>query len=204
LKENLAAAVLRLSGFAPELPCIDPMCGSGTLLIEAGMAAARIAPGALRERFGFERWASYDASERTHMRELREQERAQRRTEIPPIHGSDSDEQALANARENAQRAGVTLALSQTALADVKPAWASGTLIGNPPYGERLRGDRELPRHLARLVDRFADYSVGLLLAEQQPLGRTRRKPHAYELFNGNIPCTLRTYAPLTHADDEV
>jgi 23S rRNA G2445 N2-methylase RlmL len=96
------------------------------------------------------------------------------------------------------------LELSQAALADVKPQWARGTMVGNPPYGERLRGDRELPRQLARLVDRFADYSVGLLLAEQQELGRTRRKPHTYELFNGNIPCTLRTYAPLARTDENV
>lgn len=198
LKETLAAAVLRLLGFSPELPCLDPLCGSGTLLIEAACWAANIAPGSFRERFGFERWASFDDAERRYVRELREEARDVRRETTGPFVGSDSDPSALDNARANAERAGVALDLRAQPFIKVRPETDRGLLVTNPPYGERLERSHELPKDLARLIDRFPDHHAGLLLAEEQPLGHTRRRPRFFKLFNGNIACSLRSYAPVS------
>ncbi len=201
LKETLAAAVLRLSGFDPELGVLDPMCGSGTFLIEAALWAAGRAPGILRERFGFERWASYDASEQQAMRELREGAKGDPARAQAPCLGSDVDPEVLEIAAKNAARAGVRVELSKLSIAEARPAFAAGLMLANPPYGERLDADRELPRKLARLIDRFPDHRVGILLSEDQGLGRTRRKPHLFSLFNGDLPCTLRTYQPIARKE---
>jgi len=202
LKENLAAAVLRLAGYRPDLSCVDPLCGSGTLLIEAALWAANIAPGSLRARFGFERWACHDATERRFMTELREAARAGQLREYPTLLGSDLDSSALENAAANALRAGVRLTLEPGHFAKARPREARGALVSNPPYGERIARTPELARDLARLIDRFPDHFAGLLTAEEQPLGRTRRRPRLFALFNGNIACSLRTYAPVSTASD--
>ncbi|HET9932641.1 MAG TPA: THUMP domain-containing protein [Polyangiaceae bacterium] len=196
LKETLAAAVLRLSGFDPRRPVLDPMCGSGTLLIEAALWASGRAPGIFRERFGFERWASHDARAKQVMKELREAARGSSDA-LPEFRGSDVDAAVLDSARENAERAGVQLTLSHRSMIDVRPDGTNGLLVSNPPYGERLGANADLPRQLARLVDRFPDHSVGLLMGAEQNLARTRRKPRMFSLFNGDIACTLRGYAPL-------
>jgi putative N6-adenine-specific DNA methylase len=205
LKENLAAAVLKLSGFDPEQAVLDPMCGSGTLLLEAALWATRRAPGLLRERFGFERWASFDASEQQAMAELRGAARAAILPHSPAMLGSDVLPEALVIARENAQRAGVELTLSEGATSRVRPTFERGLLVANPPYGERLERSPELPRELSRMIDRFPDWHAGLLMAEDQPLGRTRRKPRLYSLYNGDIACSLRTYSPIVRrgADED-
>ena len=120
----------------------------------------------------------------------------------PSMQGSDIDANALSNARENAARAGVKLELRQLPLSDVRPASANGLLVSNPPYGERLGSSADLPRQLARLVDRFPDHFAGLLMAAEQNLVRTRRKPKLYSLFNGDIACTLRCYTPIERRAD--
>ncbi len=202
LKETLAAAVLRLTGFSVGSPCLDPMCGSGTLLIEAALWASGRAPGSFRERFGFERWASYDDGDRRFLAELRGAARELSRAETPPMLGCDVDAEVLSLARENAQRAGVRLDLREARVASARPESARGVLVSNPPYGERLARSPDLPRELSRLVDRFPDAHVGLLMSETQPLGRTRRKPRLHELLNGDIPCSLRTFAPIDRRRD--
>lgn len=199
LKETLAAAALRLAGFDGAGPVLDPMCGSGTFLIEAGLVAARLAPGLLRPAFGFERWACFDASEREFFRELRETARTGVRpaAERAPLFGRDIDAAALAVAGENARRAGIELTLEPAPLANVRPPFQSGLLVTNPPYGERLERDADLGRQLARAVDRFPDARAALFMEGSQPLARTRRKPWLFPLFNGNIACVLRAYAPI-------
>ncbi|MFZ5890216.1 MAG: THUMP domain-containing class I SAM-dependent RNA methyltransferase [Myxococcota bacterium] len=200
LKETLAAAVLRLSGFNREAPVLDPMCGSGTFLIEAALWALGRAPGIFRQRFGFERWHAHGERERLAMRELREAARGSE-APLPPYQGSDIDATVLAAARENAARAGVSIELSQRSFVDVRPTSKTGLLVSNPPYGERLASGNDLPRLLARLIDRFPDHAAGLLMAEEQQLGRTRRKPRFYSLFNGDIACNLRVYSPIDRSE---
>lgn len=205
IKENLAAAILRLSGFQKDLPFCDPMCGSGTLLIEAGLWARGVAPGLRRRAFGFERWASFDAGSRRSMAELREAARALIATDAPPLLGSDADETVLEIARSNARRAELKMELRHVRISTLRQPSERGTLVTNAPYGERLRQASELPRELARLVDRFPDWNVGLLTAESQTLARTRRKPMLHPLYNGDLACSLRTYVPITRpgADDD-
>jgi len=97
----------------------------------------------------------------------------------------------------------VELSLTETASSRVRPEFERGLLVANPPYGERLERSPELPRELSRMIDRFPDWHAGLLMAEAQPLGRTRRKPRLYSLYNGDIACALRTYAPIVRRTEE-
>jgi putative N6-adenine-specific DNA methylase len=195
LRETLAAAVVRYSGWDRASPCFDPVCGSGTLLVEAGLWAKNVAPGLGRERFGFERWAGFDASEQTAMRELRDEARAAIRTDVPELVGRDISEAALATARQAAKRAGIALELVQGTLADAEYP-SAGAIVANPPYGKRLERPAELTRDLARLVDRHMDSKVALLMAEDQPIGHTRRRPEPpRSLYNGDIACVVRTWA---------
>jgi 23S rRNA G2445 N2-methylase RlmL len=203
LKENLAAAMLRLAGFKPDQPVNDPMCGSGTLLIEAALWATNRAPGLFREHFGFERWHSHDDHEKAAWQDLREAARALARPAPAAISGGDIDPRALAITLENARSAGVELSLSERAISEVRPESASGLLVVNAPYGERLVAGNDLPRQLARLIDRFPHHYAGLLLSAEQSLARTRRKPFVFELFNGDLACCLRTYQPIRSRDAE-
>jgi putative N6-adenine-specific DNA methylase len=195
LKESLAAAVVRYSGWDRESPFVDPMCGSGTLAIEAALWAKNVAPGLSRSRFGFERWASFDEAARRRLEELRESARAAARPTAPPVLGRDASERTLRLARTAARQAAVDIAFDVGPLADFEHGPA-GAIVSNPPYGKRLERALDLPRDLARLVDRHPASRVALLLAAEQPIGRTRRKPEpSREVFNGNIACVVRVWA---------
>jgi putative N6-adenine-specific DNA methylase len=196
LKESLAAAVLRYSGWDREGPFVDPMCGSGTLAVEAALWAKNVAPGLSRRRFGFERWASFDETARSTMSVLRESARSAVRDAIPPVLGRDASERALVLARTAARNAKVDVAFEVGPLSDFESPAASA-VVSNPPYGKRLERALDLPRELARLVDRHPTSHVALLMAADQPIGRTRRKPEPpREVFNGNIECVVRAWGP--------
>jgi putative N6-adenine-specific DNA methylase len=196
LKESLAAAVVRYSGWDRESPFVDPMCGSGTLAVEAALWAKNVAPGLTRSRFGFERWASFDAGARTRMNELREAARASIRDAVPPVLGRDASERALKLARTAARNAHVDVSFEVGPLSGFEHP-AAGAIVSNPPYGKRLERALDLPRDLARLVDRHPASFVALLMAAEQPIARTRRKPEApREVFNGNIECVVRVWGP--------
>jgi putative N6-adenine-specific DNA methylase len=198
LRETLAAAVVRYSGWDRKSPLVDPACGSGTLLVEAGLWAKNVAPGLARERFGFERWVGFDTTERRAMEELRAEARAAVRAEVPPLAGRDVSEAALGLVRKSAGRAGLAVRLEHGSLADATEP-AAGAIVLNPPYGKRLERPGELARDLARLVDRHPAAHLALLMAEDQPIGHTRRRPAPpRSLFNGDIACVLRTWTPLS------
>jgi putative N6-adenine-specific DNA methylase len=195
LRETLAAAVVRYSGWDRKTPCFDPTCGSGTLLVEAGLWAKNVAPGLAREQFGFERWAAFGDRERARLAELRAEARAAVKAEVPPLLGSDADAAAVALARSSAARAGLELELAVTPLRDTERLDA-GAVVANPPYGRRLERPAELSRDLARLVDRHQNADIALLMAEEQPIGHTHRRPSPWRaVFNGDIPCVVRTWA---------
>jgi putative N6-adenine-specific DNA methylase len=202
LKESLAAAVVRYSGWDRETPFVDPMCGSGTLAVEAALWAKNVAPGLGRSRFAFERWGSFDAAAKTKMTELRDAARSAIRSEIPPIFGRDASERTLRLARTSAQKASVDVTFEVGPLADFEHEGA-GAIVSNPPYGKRLEQALDLPRDLAKLVDRHPASRVALIMAAEQPIGRTRRKPEpAREVFNGNIECVVRAWAPKAAKDN--
>jgi 23S rRNA (guanine2445-N2)-methyltransferase len=202
IKENLAAALVRYSGWDGASPLVDPMCGSGTLLIEAALWAMRRAPGLTRERFGFERWPSFDAARARVLDELREHARSLAQPLTAELVGSDQSAEALGHARTNAERAGVRLGLEQRALAGVKPRSERGTLVLNPPYGERLEQPEGLPRELDQLLRRFPDHGRALIVPRGFP---SRRRPDRWlAVRNGAIECELRLYEARAQRDSGV
>jgi putative N6-adenine-specific DNA methylase len=169
LKENLAAGILRLAGWQPGVPLLDPMCGSGTFLIEAAQMSLDDAPGLSREpgEFGFERLANFDAA----LWRRLQKEAAQRRREAArlPIWGSDIATDAVARAQQNLAHAGIDdlVTVERADLLERTPPAATGILIANPPYGERLASGGELAAFYPRLGDalkkRFAGWRCYLL-----------------------------------------
>ena len=194
LRENLAAGLIALSGWTPGTPFLDPMCGSGTIAIEAAALAADRAPG-LTRTFGFQKLAWFDGPAWQRIRQ-RARDRMNKAPAALAITGSDIDPQALERSRGNAAAAGVAewLALEQgDVLARDAPA-AAGVLIANPPYGVRLHDEHALAAFYPRLGDalkqRFAGWTAFFLtgdarLAKLIGLKPSRRTP----LWNGNIEC---------------
>jgi putative N6-adenine-specific DNA methylase len=195
LRETLAAAMVRLSGWDRQKPLVDPMCGAGTIAIEAAAWARKIAPGLSRARFGFERWASCDDSVRDGMRALREEARGAARAEGPPVFASDANPRAVERARDNARAAGVELIVDRRDVRGLGPLDPPGFVVTNPPYGERLAGDEPLYEDLARALLRLRGHTVALL-AGSPDLGRAmgREPGRWWILFNGPIECRLLLY----------
>lgn len=199
LRETLAAAIIELSGWDGTSVLVDPMCGSGTIPIEAALKASRRPPGCLRSGYGFQRWPGYDASLwRNIFREAREQALP----ELPvSILGSDASSGAIRNARRNAERAGIAqfVTFGNRDIGDVSPPPSPGIVLCNPPYGVRLGEEEALKPLYKKIGDmlkrRFNGYTAFLLvgnaaLAPCIGLRASRR----IVLFNGPIECRLLRY----------
>ena len=191
LRETLAAAVLLAAGYTGAEPLLDPLCGSGTIPIEAALIARRRAPGLQRD-FAFQRWREYDPGR---FQALRARAREQELLRAPaPIGGSDMDPAAIAAARENAARAGVEddLRIEQQPIRDAHPAPGPGLIATNPPYGVRVGGD--LPRLYAELGElaRRSGYRVAALTGDRSAAQRSglRWKP-LLRTRNGGIQVVL-------------
>ncbi len=198
LKENLAAGILRLAGWLPGTPLLDPMCGSGTFLLEAAQICLDDAPGLSREpgNFGFEHLKSFDAGI---WRQLQRAAAERRREAVAlPLYGSDIAADAVARTRQNLAHAGLDklVTLEQSDLL-TRPAPApAGTMVANPPYGERLGSEEELAAFYPPLGDalkqRFAGWSCWFLSADMRlpkliRLQTSRKIP----LYNGALECRL-------------
>ncbi len=203
MKENLAAGLLLRSGW-PAIAAegggfVDPLCGSGTLVIEAALIAADIAPGLLRQRFGFERWVLHDAPLWSQLRAEADAARARSPLAAGRIFGRDRDGQAVRAARENAERAGVAelIDLQPGELSQLmKPRQPTGLLLTNPPYGERL-GEVESLRGLYSelgqvLRERYVGWKAGVFTGNP-PLGKLLRieARRTHSLHNGPLECKL-------------
>ncbi len=168
MRENMAALFLQQCGYNGMEPVFDPMCGSGTFVIEAAEIAARLNPGRLRN-FAFEKFVTFDKKAWEDMRNVKRQQQ----TEIH-FHGSDRDKGAVKMSTENATRAGVDqlTEFKQQAISDILPPTnMSGLVILNPPYGGRI-GDRHklLPLYqtLGRVLrDNFSGWRVGIITADK-------------------------------------
>ncbi len=195
VKENLAAGILKLSGWQPDTPLVDPMCGSGTFLLEAVQMALDRAPG-LDRHFGFERLKKFDAALWTHIRNA-----ALARVKNPAqldIRGSDHDERAVRAARRNLEEAGFSqwVRVDTADLLELSAPAPAGTLVANPPYGERLGEQEELaafyPQLGAVLKRHWAGwncffFTADLRLPKLMGLKPSRKTP----LYNGPLECRL-------------
>jgi len=196
LRENLAAGILKLTGWSPPAPLYDPMCGSGTFVVEAAMMALEVAPGAGRA-FGFEKLANFDAKL---WRALQDKARARRKPVVAlRIFGSDKSGKILATARENLLSAALaeTVQLKQVDVLEASPPLAEpGVLVMNPPYGERVSDREALAAFYPKLGDalkrRFAGWTAYILTADLRlakliGLAASKRTP----LYNGPLECRL-------------
>lgn len=194
LKETLAAALLRLSGWDRRRPLADPMCGSGTLPIEADLWARGVAPGLSRERFGFERWASFDPSLEKRLGVLKARARARVKASGPQVSGFDHDAEALSLARRNAKRASAHVQLARAELASFGGTSPPGLVIVNPPYGERLAAGRSLYAELAQVLGSLPPgHRVAILLGPDTPF-RTPPGAERHRLKNGDLSCVLAVW----------
>jgi 23S rRNA G2445 N2-methylase RlmL len=191
LRETLAAALVRFSGWRGNSPVVDPMCGSGTLLLEAAAWAGRRAPGLSRARFGFERWHTFGAAEADILARLKAEARDAARP-IPELFGSDTNPEALRETRSQAERAGFALRLRQLPLARLSPADAPGALLMNPPYGQRLERSRELERDVETALERYAGWQRGMIVPLDFPISRGATR--WLQVYNGPIECELRRF----------
>jgi len=212
LKENLAAAIL-LRGRWPEVyarggALFDPMCGAGTLLIEAAWMAADVAPGLKRDWFGFFAWKQFDRAtwDALHAEAT---ERAQRGLAAlrPVFFGADQNAAVLGAAKQNAQAAGVAgfMRLLHTSIAklDAPETETAGLVVANPPYGERL-GERETLRTTyaeigSTLKRAFAGWTAAIITSDEE-LGRAigLKPERRYKLWNGPLECVLLCYDSIT------
>ncbi|HHH27008.1 MAG TPA: RNA methyltransferase [Polyangiaceae bacterium] len=194
LKENLAAALLRLSGWDRKRPLIDPLCGAGTIPIEAELWARGVPAQAYTRRFGFERWASHDDKAREEADAERRAGEARTLDRGPACRGSDHDPELIGAARANATRAGANVRFSVADLAEVEPREPSH-IIANPPYGERLDDEGVWEALEAAVLRWRRQHHVSLFLPEDAPhIAATGKSPLVHPLFNGPIRCQLVTW----------
>jgi putative N6-adenine-specific DNA methylase len=198
LRENLAAGILRLAGWSAPVPLYDPMCGSGTFLVEAAMMALDAAPG-LGRAFGFERLENFDEKQ---WRTLRERAQSRRRPTQPlEIAGADKSGTALGQARANLAAAGIegAVRVKQMDVLDGGPALPPGIAVMNPPYGERLGEKDSLAAFYPRLGDvlkqRYSGWTTYIFTSDMRlpkliGLKASRRTP----LYNGALECRLFEY----------
>jgi len=204
IKENLAAAILLRAGW-PKIAeqggsLLDPMCGSGTMLLEGALIAADIAPGLQRDYFGFLGWKKHDAELWQSLLDEARQRREAGLEKLPVIVGFDQDRHTVATALQHVANAGLSgrIHVEKRDIADAAAAesWPKGLIACNPPYGERL-GDEEQTAALYRrfgevLKQRFAGWQAAMIISNPElgfRLGIRSQKP--ITLFNGAIECKL-------------
>jgi putative N6-adenine-specific DNA methylase len=199
LKETLAAAILRACGYDGTRPLVDPMCGSGTLAVEAGLIAQRHAPGVHR-RLGIERWASFDAALRAALQGMREEARRGVRRGAPPVIASDRDPEAVRATRANVKRAGLPI---QVRLADARtlaPLDPPGFVVVNPPWGKRLEGGgrRQLKTFFWQLGQAWRGlhgHRLAVLAGGPEFESAFGVRPRSRRmLWNGPVRCVLLVY----------
>lgn len=198
IRENLAAGILHLTGWRPGIPLLDPMCGSGTFLLEAAQIARNIAPG-IERRFAFEKFKNFD---QTQWRRLKQNAiTAQLPIVAQPIYGSDLYGSALSDAQINLEAAGLaeTVMLKQANILEISPPASNGILVANPPYGIRIGEQQTMMELYPKIGDllkkKFSGWRAFILSADPAlpkliRLSTSRRTP----LFNGALDCRLLEY----------
>lgn len=204
LRENLAAGILKLCGWTPEQPLLDPMCGSGTILIEAAQIARGIPPG-LERKFAFQKLNNFDAAE---WKRLAGEAAAGIKAPAPAgIFGGDLFGEALKLARANLEAAGLadSVSLKQVNILEIAAPAESGVLVTNPPYGVRLGELDELaafyPKLGNELKKKFAGWRAHLFTADMRVPNLIGLKPSKRTpLFNGPLECRLYEFKMVSGA----
>ncbi|MBN3036372.1 MAG: RNA methyltransferase [Bacteroidales bacterium] len=197
ISEVLAAGMILLTGWNGDSTLVDPMCGSGTIPIEAALIAGGIAPGSFRKGFGFERWPGFDSTLWEHVIA----EPVPRPAHPPLIMGSDMSGRILTVARDNARAAGVEDLIQWKAsyFNDLKSPAPNGILIINPPYGERIRTEEIVNQYRemgTTLKHRFNGYTAWVISSDMEAMKAIGL--HAgkkYKLFNGSLECRYAGYS---------
>ena len=195
LRENLAAGILMLTGWQPGTPFLDPMCGSGTFLIEAAMMAVNQPPG-MKRNFGFQKLTSFDESlwKKIETEALHQM----KPIEFLDIYGSDIDLRAVRVTRHNLKVAGLeeVAKVLQSDFVKLEPPSSEGVLVTNPPYGQRIGEDEDLkevyPVWSKHMKESFGGWDTYFLTADLEMPKDMRLKPtKKTPLFNGALECRL-------------
>jgi len=209
LRETLAAAIVLRSGWQKGTPLVDPMCGSGTLLIEAAQMEAQIAPQLYRLHWGFDFWQGHNQAAWEKVKEEAlalaeaEKQREKQRENLPHFYGFDLDHRVLQKAKQNAKNAGVAhlMQWQQGDVAAIKNPSpnVAGTVICNPPYGERLGTTPALIALYSvfgqRLKQQFAGWNASIFSGEPNLLDCLRLRSHRqFKAKNGPLDCVQKNY----------
>ena len=204
IKENLAAAMLYRSNWLEmarnSCTLLDPMCGSGTLIVEGAMMAADYAPGLLRKHYGFLKWKKHDADCWQKLLQNAEQRKAKGLENLPVIVGFDHNRRTVNAALSHIENAGLSgkIHVERRDISDASPAqsWQPGLLICNPPYGERLGTEAEIATLYLQfgeiLKARFINWQATLIISNPEMgfrIGIRSQKP--LTLYNGALECKL-------------
>lgn len=199
LKETLASALLAIAGWTPEQPLFDPMCGSGTFLLEAAMESLNIAPGKFQPGFCFQQWPDFDDEL---WQTLLTQAKLEEKPELQaPIWGSDGDRAVIQEAKTNAQQCRLEgkIQWQWQSFADIEPPTKTGILICNPPYGKRIGNGEELGDFYQQIGDvlkqRFQGWTAFIFSGNKALTKRIGLRTSArFPVNNSNLPCTLLKY----------
>ncbi|MBS0180040.1 MAG: class I SAM-dependent RNA methyltransferase [Nitrospira sp.] len=195
IRENLAAGILRLAQWTPDTILYDPMCGSGTFVVEAALMARRVAPG-IGRRFAFEKFLSYDPRTASALRD--ELKAGELSAGMELIHAADQSAQALTSLRANLTIAGCSefVTVRQGDARELPAPAETGLLVTNPPYGHRMGESASLqafyPQFGDHLKQHFCGWTVQIFTADMNLPGMLRLAPsRRIPLFNGAIECRL-------------
>ena len=198
ISEVLAAGMLLLAGWKGQSDFYDPMCGSGTLLIEAALIARNIAPGVFRSSFAFEKWPDFDADIWNDIYN----DDSNERDFTHHIYGSDASFYAIQQAAKNVKSAGVAkdIELKQIRMEEIKELHAEGALVMlNPPYGERLKSNKEMEDLYSAigstLKHQFTGSTAWIISSNVEAMKCIGLKPSKkYHLLNGELDCQFNKY----------
>jgi putative N6-adenine-specific DNA methylase len=199
LNEVLAAAMVKLSGWTPEIPLYDAMCGSGTLPIEAALMACNISPNINRKSFCFKHWLNFD--EPLFISVVQELKGLEVQPENLTIFASDLSNNAINITIDNAENAGVAqyIKAKRKGFNQLKPQTEEGMIILNPPYGERMGDQDEIEQFYKQMGDtlkfNFSGFSAWVISSNIEALKALGLKPSKrIKLFNGQLECSYNAY----------
>ena len=196
LSETLGAGLILLSRFFPDTPLIDPMCGSGTIPIEAAMIANNVAP-SLGRTFAAEQWKFVDP---TVFSQARAEALDLKKNDKLCILGSDIDPHCIDLCKKHAKKAGVMLDWKVRPLKELQTEWRNGILICNPPYGERLsdaKSVKALYREMRQVFERIPDWQINVITSNrdfESVYGKSSDRRR--RLSNGGMTCTMYQFNP--------